>query len=358
MATANTPLRHACFALAAVALASLPAAAQVASGRDAAAILQQHYDQAQNFQTSGQFPEAAYQYKLFISNALLQLAFNRTKAGDFAKASQYFDAATALEPGDIGLQLEYAEAALAAHDLDKARTLSQAVVNAEPKNAKAHRVLGRTLTAQRDLAAARIQLENAVALEPDFDNGYALAAAYLASKDEKAAAKVFTEMLTAFSNSAQLRMEFGRAYAQYGFPEQAILEFKKAIAKDPKTPGAHYSLGASYVLSMGEINFPQAVAEFHKELENQSRPITSATRNSATSTSASTSSMKPLPNSPKPPNSILRIPMLSSHSARLTPSSTSPPKPKPRFANRSTSRWILRAITTRCSARTIFSAAS
>jgi tetratricopeptide (TPR) repeat protein len=268
MAPAYILLRHACFALAALSLSALPVGAQVASGRDAAAILQQHYDQAQNFQTSGQLPEAAYQYKLFISNALLQLAFNRTKAGDFAKASQYFDAAIALEPSDIGLQLEYAEAALAAHDLDKARTLSQAVVNAEPKNAKAHRILGRTLTAQHDLAAARVQLENAVALEPDFDNGYALASAYLASKDEKAAARVFAEMLAAFGDSAPLRMEIGRAYAQYGFPEQAIVEFKKAIAKDPKTPGAHYSLGASYVLSMGEINFPQAVAEFRKELDN------------------------------------------------------------------------------------------
>jgi tetratricopeptide (TPR) repeat protein len=268
MAPVKTPLRHAIFAFAAVSLAAFPAGAQVATGRDAAAILQQHYDQAQNFQTSGQLPEAAYQYKLFLSNALLQLAFNRTKAGDFAKAAQYFDAAVTLEPADTGLQLEYAEAALASHDLDKARSLSQAVVNADPKNAKAHRILGRTLTAQRDLPAARIQLENAVALEPDFDNGYALAAAYLASKDEKAAAKVFTEMLTAFGDSAQLHMEFGRAYAQYGFPEQAILEFRKAIAKDPKTPGAHYSLGASYVLSMGEINFPQATAEFHKELDN------------------------------------------------------------------------------------------
>jgi tetratricopeptide (TPR) repeat protein len=237
-------------------------------GNDAATILQQHYESAQNFQTSGDLPEAANQYKLFLSSALLQLAYNRSKAGDFPKASQYFDAAVALVPTDLSLQLEYAEAALAAHDLAKARSLSQAVVDADPKNAKAHRVLGRTLIELKDLPAARIQLENAVALDPDFDNGYALACAYLASKDQKNAVKVFGEMLAAFGDSAAIRMSFGRAYAQYGFPEQAVVEFKKAIAKDPKTPGAHYSLGASYVLSMGEINFPLAVAEFHKELEN------------------------------------------------------------------------------------------
>jgi tetratricopeptide (TPR) repeat protein len=232
------------------------------------AILQQHYESAQNFQTSGDLPEAAVQYKFFLSNALVQLAYNRSKAGDFPKASGYFEAAVALVPADLALQLEYAEAALAAHDLAKARSLAQSVVDAEPKNAKAHRILGRALIEQKDLPAARVQLENAVALDPNFDNGYALASAYLASKDLKNAEKVFGEMLSAFGDSAAIRMNFGRAYAQYGYPEQAIVEFKKAIAKDPKTPGAHYSLGASYVLSMGEINFPLAVAEFHKELEN------------------------------------------------------------------------------------------
>ena len=244
-----------------------PAARAQFSGSDSASLLQQHYDSAQNFQTSGDLPEAANQYRLFLSTALLQLAYNRSKAGDFTKASQFFDSAVALFPSDLSLQLEYAEAALAAHDLEKARKLSQSVVDADPKNAKAHRIFGRALLESKDLSAARIQLENAVALDPNFDNGYALACAYLASKDEKDAVKVFGEMLAAFGDSAAIRMSFGRAYAQYGYPEQAILEFKKAIAKDPKTLGAHYSLGASYVLSMGEINFPLAVAEFHKELE-------------------------------------------------------------------------------------------
>jgi tetratricopeptide (TPR) repeat protein len=265
-------IRHSALGVAALATAlcfCAPAArAQFSGANDSGSLLQQHYDSAQNFQTSGDLPEAANQYKLFLSSALVQLAYNRAKAGDFPKASQFFDAAVALVPADLKLQLDYAEAALSAHDLAKARALSQTVVDADPKNAKAHRILGRALIEQKELPAARIQLENAVALEPDFDNGYALASADLAAKDEKSAAKVFGEMLAAFGDSAPLRMSFGRAYAQYGYPEQAIVEFKKAIAKDPKTPGAHYSLGASYVLSLGEINFPLAIAEFQKELAN------------------------------------------------------------------------------------------
>jgi len=238
-----------------------------AGGVSPQAALQEHYDSAQNFQTAGDLPQAAFQYKLFISSALVQLAFNRSKAGDFPKAAQYFDGSLALVPNDTAVELEYAEAAIAAKDLPKAQSLAQSVIDAEPKNAKARRVLGRTLLEMNDLEAARGQLETAVALESDFENGYALATAYLALKEEKSAAKIFTEMLAAFGDSAALRMNFGRAYGEYGYPELAISEFKKAIAKDPKAPGAHYLLGASYVLSMGEIDFPLAIAEFNKEIE-------------------------------------------------------------------------------------------
>jgi tetratricopeptide (TPR) repeat protein len=251
-----------------LAVTGLPAGAQIsAGGASPQAVLEEHYDAAQNFQTAGDLPQAAFQYKLFISSALVQLAFHRSKAGDFPKASQYFDGSLALVPNDSSVALEYAEAALAAKDFPKAQSLAQTVIDAEPKNAKARRVLGRTLLERNDLEAARGQLETAVALESDFENGYALATAYLALKEEKSAAKIFTEMLAAFGDSAALRMNFGRAYGEYGYPELAISEFKKAIAKDPQAPGAHYLLGASYVLSMGEIDFPLAIAEFNKELE-------------------------------------------------------------------------------------------
>jgi tetratricopeptide (TPR) repeat protein len=251
-----------------LAVTGSPARAQIsAAGASPQAVLEEHYDSAQNFQTAGDLPQAAFQYKLFISSALVQLAYRRSKAGDFPKASQYFDGSLALVPQDAAVELEYAEAALAAKDLLKARSLAQTVIDAEPKNAKARRVLGRALLEMNDLEAARGQLETAVALDSDFENGYALATAYLALKEEKSAAKIFNEMLGAFGDSAALRMNFGRAYGEYGYPELAIAEFKKAIAKDPKAPGAHYLLGASYVLSMGEIDFPLAIAEFNKELE-------------------------------------------------------------------------------------------
>ena len=61
-------------------------------------------------------------------------------------------------------------------------------------------------------------------------------------------------------------MQFGLAYWDADFPEEAIPEFKKTLAKDDRFLDAHYSLGASYLKRSGDTAFPAAEAEFRKEL--------------------------------------------------------------------------------------------
>ena len=108
---------------------------------------------------------------------------------------------------------------------------------------------------------------------------------------------------------------------------------------------------------MGEINFPQAVAEFHKELENNPTDYFSHSQLGYIDLSqhkldeAVAELTKATELNPQDPDAFLSLGQAYSELNK-------PTKPKPRFANRSTSRWIPRAITTRCSARTIFSAAS
>lgn len=73
-------------------------------------------------------------------------------------------------------------------------------------------------------------------------------------------------MLARFGDSAQIHMQFGLAYANADFPEEAIPEFRKALAKNNKLPDAHYSLGASYLSRSGDTAFHEAEAEFRTEL--------------------------------------------------------------------------------------------
>jgi tetratricopeptide (TPR) repeat protein len=229
--------------------------------------LRQHFDAAQDFQSSGKLENAAEEYRLFLADALGKLASNRSQIGDFGKAVQLFEKALNLAPANVDLRIDYADACRMAKDLVKAQALAQAAVDAAPQNARAHVVLGRVLLQVNDPKAATEQMEAAVAIESNFANGSALASAYLKSKDEPHATQVFHEMLASYGDSVDLHMNFGTAYAQAGYPDQAIQEFKKVIALNGKYPGAHYSLGAAYVLGLGEAGYSEAIPEFREELK-------------------------------------------------------------------------------------------
>jgi tetratricopeptide (TPR) repeat protein len=210
--------------------------------------------------------QAAFAYKLFIASAVDELATDRQKLGDKPLAARRFEEACTLRPNDEDLLLRTAQAERDAGNLTRAKELTAKLLASQTKSAEAHALNASVLARSGETDAAIKEYEAAVALDPSLENGFALAKAYLTAKDEKSAAKIFAEMQASTGETSAIHMDIGRAYGEAGYPDQAIVEFKKALAKDSTLPGLHYSLGASYLLSMGEIDFPQAAAEFHKEL--------------------------------------------------------------------------------------------
>jgi tetratricopeptide (TPR) repeat protein len=244
----------------------LAAFAQSHSEHAAPKSLLEHYEIAQDAQTAGNLQRANFEYELFLADALHHLAKGRANAKDFAQAFVWFEEALRLAPHDATLCLDYAGASLASGDVPKAKELAHLAVDGAPRNAKAHFLLGEILLRLKENQDAKTQLVAAVALDPTFENGYALATVELALNDNQGADKIFREMLTGFGDTAAIRLQIGRAYALAGFPDKAIPQFQKALAKDNHLRGAHYSLGAAYVQSAGEANSPAAALEFHKEL--------------------------------------------------------------------------------------------
>lgn len=234
--------------------------------------MQQHYDAAEHFQRDNNLEQSAFQYQLFLSDALRIVASNRTHIGKYEQAISLYDSALNFTPNDPALLLDYAEAALTANDFTKAKMLAGEAINLYPKDSKgpsvanAHSVLGRALWATGNRQEGVQQLEDAVAIDPTFTNGHNLATAYLALSDKKSAARLFAEMLKGFGDTPELHLNFGRCYGTADDPDEAIQEFKKAIEENSRLPGAHYSLGASYLLKAGNIYFSQAKVELHKEL--------------------------------------------------------------------------------------------
>jgi tetratricopeptide (TPR) repeat protein len=231
--------------------------------------LQQSYDSAQRAQSAGNMTRAAHDYRSFLADALRHLADGYARAGDYPGAAKLFDEALAVVPEQDAneLRIAYAKAALLARSIPTAKSQAQVVVGADPKNSTARLILGEALLQTDENQEARKQLEAAVALDPNYKNGLALATADLALSDTKEASKLFHEMSAGFGNTAAIHLDFGRAYAEAGNPDLAIVEFKKAIALNPRLPEVHYCLGASYLLSQGQAGFPEAIKEFHRELE-------------------------------------------------------------------------------------------
>jgi tetratricopeptide (TPR) repeat protein len=229
--------------------------------------LKHDYDAAQQAESHGDMLQAAAFSKLFIVHALNLLAQNFANVGDYNEAASLFDEGLMLDPGNVQMRLDYVQEAIAAGDLQKAKQLAQDSVERAPRDASAHLALGRVLLLNKEYPQAKKQMEAAVALDPNYADGLALARADLTLKEESQAATIFHEMLNGFGDTAQLHMDIGLQYAETDYSEQAEQEFKKAIVKDDKLSGAHYSLGAAYLQNMGEMNFSKAAAEFRKELE-------------------------------------------------------------------------------------------
>lgn len=252
-----------CFAM------SKPSFAQHTGKVAPAPDLQQMYDAAQRAQSAGNLTDAARDYQNFLAGALRHLADDNVRAGDYPSGAKLYDEALAVVPESeaIELRLAYAQTALVARDISTAKAQAQIVVAADPKSSTARLILGEALLQTDENEEARTQLEAAVALDPNYKNGLALATAYLALSDTKNASKLFNEMSTGFGNTAAIHLDFGRAYAEAGNPDLAIVEFKKSVALNPRLPEVHYCLGASYLLSQGQVGFPEAIKEFHRELE-------------------------------------------------------------------------------------------
>ncbi len=245
------------------------------STRSAELSMRQHYDAAYRFQSAGDLAQAKLEYERFLADALHQLGNGRADIREYAKALPLYEEALAVAPDNFNLHLDYAAAALEADDPAKAKLLLEQALSLYAESAKgldvasAHLILGRALQKTNGYKEAVEQFKLAVSMDPSFVNLYALGAGYLALPDKENAAKTFAEILSRFGDSATVRMDLGRAYGELGFPDEAIQQFKEAIAKNDKLPGAHYSLGASYINKSGEAGFPLAGPELRKELAIQ-----------------------------------------------------------------------------------------
>jgi tetratricopeptide (TPR) repeat protein len=231
--------------------------------------MQQHYDAARTFQLSGDNDHAAIEFSAFLTSALRQMASGYFRLGQVDKAAQLFDDALRVSKNDAEVLLDYADLKFRQDKLTEARSLAEEAAKVAPDSARMHTLLGQICAAQNDYKAAREHLEQAVVATPTFEIGYLLGITYIHLNDMTRARLVFDDMARGLGETPQLHIYFGRAYGQGEWEalDNAVQEFKKAIAIDPKAPKAHYFLALAYLDRDGESGFAQVVPELQAELK-------------------------------------------------------------------------------------------
>ena len=133
-------------------------------------------------------------------------------------------------------------------------------------------MLGKTYFMLGNFERATAELEKALKLSPnDYDVAYTLGLAYLKEhKLQPAKADLRSHDPATWQSGAQLRVLIGRAYRETGFLSEAIEEFQKAFALDPRFPRVHYYLGLTYLLKGGVDKLGEAQEQFKIELANSS----------------------------------------------------------------------------------------
>jgi tetratricopeptide (TPR) repeat protein len=229
-------------------------------------LLKLHYEAAEGYERVGDQQRATEEYQAFLAEALHRIANGEALAGEFETAVAMFDEASGYAPQDQSLRLDYARVCLDAEKLAQAKSLAEEAVRADPKDPQTRFLLGRVLFHLEDYSAAKVQLEAAVAANPDFKTGYLLGRTYLVLHDEPHARMLFDEMVAGLGDTALIHIYFGRAYSLMDYPDQAVEEFKKAIAKDSRAVDAHYYLALHYLRHDESMGYAKAIPEFQAEL--------------------------------------------------------------------------------------------
>jgi tetratricopeptide (TPR) repeat protein len=226
-----------------------------------------HYEAAEAARRAGNLAAAEVEYTKILAGAYPALGRIYTAQANYQAAVASLESAAALRPDATDALVPLSIAYFYAGQYKQAAEPLTRALARDPRNAPARHMLGKTHFMLGDYAAAARELEAALVLAPtDYDAAYTLGLAYLKQRQFDAARRVYERFVAALGDRPQLRVLTGRAYRETGFLPEAIAEFKKAAALDPRFPRVHYHLGLTYLLKDGAAAISDAARELQMEL--------------------------------------------------------------------------------------------
>jgi tetratricopeptide (TPR) repeat protein len=225
--------------------------------------IKQHYEAAEAHKRAGNLAAAEAEFAAILSEGYGRLGKIYLAQKAYEKAATALEAAALSRPEAPEALIDLAVAYFRAGQYEKASEPLRRELARNPNSAAARHMLGKTHFMRGEFDKAAAELETAVKLAPrDYDVAYTLGLAYLKQGRLVQAKQIYSRMLRQLGDRPQLHLIFGRAYRETVFLAEAIEEFKKAVALDPKFSRAHYYLGLTYLLKDGTSRFNDAAEEF------------------------------------------------------------------------------------------------
>lgn len=217
-------------------------------------------------QQSGDVAKIASANRNLIAVALRAMAELKLAQGDTAKAIDLYKQSLEFEntpDAHIALALAY----MRARRTDDALAEIEPVTKSDPKNADAWNVQGKLQMDRKQWRPATESLTRSLELQSNVMVAYALATAYLNLHENDKAEIIFKRLTEATGDRASLHIMIGRAYQNAGMMDEAVREFNRAAALDPKGTRAHYFIGLLYMAQNEWVATPQARGQFTEEVK-------------------------------------------------------------------------------------------
>ena len=250
-----------------LASAIIPLALALALAQSPADTFRRHYEAAEALHRAGNLAAAEAEYAAILAEAYHKMGRVATADGDHRAALSALEMAAGLRGDDPAVLVDLAISQYNLGQYQKAFAPLERVLARDPRSAPARHMLGKAHFMLGDFEKAAAELEQAVKLSPkDYDAAYTLGLAHLKQRQIEPARRVFAGMIASLGDRPALRVLVGRGYRETGFLAEAIDEFKKAAALDPRFPRVHYYLGLTYLLKDGTARSADAAKEFEIEL--------------------------------------------------------------------------------------------
>jgi tetratricopeptide (TPR) repeat protein len=230
-------------------------------------LFRKHYEAAEAHRRAGNLVAAENEYAEILTLAYPLLGRIYLAQGNYRGAVAALEAAAAHQPDSPELLVELAIAYFYTGQYQKATEPLARALARDQRSAPAHHMLGKTYFMTGEFEKSARELQTALELVPDdYDVAYTLGLAYLKQHQLPQAKQIYERMVSQLGDRPQLRVLTGRAYRETGFPSEAIEEFQRAVALDPRFPRVHYYLGLTYLLKDGASRLGDAMKELQLEL--------------------------------------------------------------------------------------------